>query len=55
MSMHEDKTNDCDFDHDGLSNENTEKDNAAGPLMDRANPLHSSQRQALILTRTLYL
>jgi pyrimidine and pyridine-specific 5'-nucleotidase len=42
MSTHEDKTNDFDFDHDELANEDTEKDNVAGPLMDRANPLYSS-------------
>ncbi|KAJ8583400.1 hypothetical protein M405DRAFT_884858 [Rhizopogon salebrosus TDB-379] len=42
MSTHEEKTNDFDFDHDGLANENTEKNYATGPLMDRANPLYSS-------------
>ncbi|KAJ8582076.1 hypothetical protein M405DRAFT_937958 [Rhizopogon salebrosus TDB-379] len=42
MSTHEDKANDCDFNHDGLANEDTEKDDVAGPLMDRANPLYSS-------------
>jgi pyrimidine and pyridine-specific 5'-nucleotidase len=42
ISTHEDKANDYDFDHDGLGNEDTEKDNDAGPLMDRANPLYSS-------------
>src|ERR1700709_1170240 len=41
MSTHEDKTNDFNFDHDGLANEDTEEDNAAGPLMDHANPLYS--------------
>ena len=34
MSMREGKTNDFDFDHDGLVNEDTEKDNAVGLLMD---------------------
>jgi pyrimidine and pyridine-specific 5'-nucleotidase len=38
--MHEDKAHDYDFDQDGLANEDTEKDNAAGTLMDRANPLY---------------
>ncbi|KAJ8584685.1 hypothetical protein M405DRAFT_884194 [Rhizopogon salebrosus TDB-379] len=42
MSTHEDKANDFDFDHDGLANEDTEKDSDAGPLMDCANPLYSS-------------
>jgi pyrimidine and pyridine-specific 5'-nucleotidase len=40
-STHEDKAYDYDFDHDGLANEDTEEDNAAGPLMGRANPLYS--------------
>ncbi|KAJ8584677.1 hypothetical protein M405DRAFT_845010, partial [Rhizopogon salebrosus TDB-379] len=42
MSTHEDHANDFDFDHDGLANGDTGKDNDAGPLMDRANPLYSS-------------
>jgi pyrimidine and pyridine-specific 5'-nucleotidase len=42
MSTHEDKTHDFDFDHNGLANEDTENDDDAGPLMDRANPLYSS-------------
>jgi pyrimidine and pyridine-specific 5'-nucleotidase len=42
MSTHEDKANDFDFDHDGLANEDTEKNYDAGPLMDRVNPLYSS-------------
>ena len=40
--MHEDKTNNFDFDHDGLANKDTEKNYDVGPLIARANPLYSS-------------
>ncbi|KAJ8581771.1 hypothetical protein M405DRAFT_831863 [Rhizopogon salebrosus TDB-379] len=42
LSTHEDKANDYDFGRHGWTNEDTEKDNDTGPLMDRANLLYTS-------------